>query len=286
MAFPPEVYLIGAQKSGTTTLAYLLAQHPNICVANPKEPHFFSHKWDKSLDWYQSCFFNYKNAICIDASTTYSMATVSPQENFTKPRKFSPSVPQRIFSLNPHAKFIYLLRDPVERTYSGYWHNVSNGRETNEFAVALKYSSIYLDVSDYYAQLALWLEYFPIESFLFLVFEELRTNPEKVVRECFKFIGIQPENTGIELKNAKNKAKYVNVVGRRFNKLFKSLDHASLGYLAPSCFRGLVHKLTTDDSKELPKMKEKERLFLKEYFFENNQNLEILTGLPLHYWQT
>ena len=41
MSFPPEVYLIGAQKAGTTTLAYLLSQHPNICVAKTKEPHFF-----------------------------------------------------------------------------------------------------------------------------------------------------------------------------------------------------------------------------------------------------
>lgn len=41
MPFPPEVFLIGAQKAGTTTLAYLLSQHPNICVAKNKEPHFF-----------------------------------------------------------------------------------------------------------------------------------------------------------------------------------------------------------------------------------------------------
>lgn len=49
MAFPPEVYLIGAQKSGTTTLAYLLAQHPDICLSEPKETHFFHNTGQKEL---------------------------------------------------------------------------------------------------------------------------------------------------------------------------------------------------------------------------------------------
>ena len=59
MSFPPEVYLIGAQKAGTTTLAYLLSQHPDICVAKNKEPHYFTGNSSKDLACYQKQFPNY-----------------------------------------------------------------------------------------------------------------------------------------------------------------------------------------------------------------------------------
>jgi hypothetical protein len=56
MSFPPESYLIGAQKAGTTTLAYLLDQHPHVTVARTKEPHFFTDNWDRGLGWYKKQF--------------------------------------------------------------------------------------------------------------------------------------------------------------------------------------------------------------------------------------
>lgn len=284
MSFPPEFYLIGAQKSGTTTLAYLLDQHPNICVAKSKEPHFFTTNWHKGISWYQEEFANYKDTICIDASTTYSMAPLSV-DNSRNTKKYLQGVPERIYSINPNAKFIYLLRDPVERTYSAYWHYVTNGREQRKFREAIGDDYFYLDVSNYYKQLSLWLEYFPIESFLFLLFEDMKKSPVQVAKECFKFIGVDSKNIQVHLEEAKNQSKYVNSVGRQFNRLFKTLDYSGLGYLAPSSGRGFIHKLTTDYNKSLPKMKEKDRLFLREYFSEQKYKLELITGLPLGQWQ-
>ena len=96
MSFPPEVYLIGAQKAGTTTLAYLLSLHPDICVARTKEPHFFTTYLYKGLDWYKSNFANYENSVCLDASTTYSMAPLSENNSRNRTSNLK-DVPQKIY---------------------------------------------------------------------------------------------------------------------------------------------------------------------------------------------
>ena len=285
MSFPPEVYLIGAQKAGTTTLAYLLSQHPNICVAKNKEPHFFTGNSYKDLAWYQKQFPNYENAVCIDASTSYSFAPLSVKNSYMTKKCFH-NIPQRIYSINPQAKFIYLLRDPVERTYSGYWHSFNTGREYRSFEEVIRNDYFYLDVSNYYGQLTLWLEYFPLDSFLFILFEDLKKNPEMLIKNCFKFMEINSENIEIKLGEPRNKSRSINLVGRRFNRMFKKLDYSGLGYLAPSHVRNFIFRLTTDYNRVFPKMQEKERTFLQEYFSYKNEKLALLTGLTLSQWQS
>lgn len=282
MSFPPEVYLIGTQKAGTTSLAYLLSQHPDICVARTKEPHFFTTYLYRGLDWYKGNFSNYENSVCLDASTTYAMAPLS--ENNSKKGRLQ-GVPQRIHSISSNAKFIYLLRDPIERTYSAYWHYFNIGCEGKKFGEAIKNDFFYLDVSNYYGQLALWLEYFSLDSFLFILFEDLKKNPAKVAEECFQFMGVSSENIKVKLEAPKNKSRYVNFVGRQCNRLFFTLDMWGHSHFAPSILRKTCKKLTTDFNKKIPPMSETDKLFLSEYFSEKNRQLAFLTGLSLDQWQ-
>lgn len=261
----------------------MLDQHPNICVADTKEPHFFTTFWSKGLEWYQTQFSSYQDSICIDASTTYAMAPLS-DKNSRSSKGYLQGVPERLYSVNSEAKFIYLLRHPVERTYSAYWHYVTRGREFKHFAEAIRNDGFYLDVSNYYSQLSLWLEYFPVESFLFILFEDLKKNPQKVAQECFSFLGLNGK-VPIDLREAKNKTKYVNGAGRYFNKLTSQLDHSDLGFLAPSPVRKCISNMTTNSHQRIPKIERKERQFLEEYFYQNNSKLERLTGLSLHLWQ-
>lgn len=284
MPFPPEVFLIGAQKAGTTTLAYLLSQHPNICVAKTKEPHYFTGNSSKSLAWYQEQFLNHENTICIDASTSYSFAPLSLDNSYRAKKSFH-NIPQRIHSLNPNAKFIYLLRDPIERTYSGYWHSFNTGREHRSFGEAIRNDYFYLDVSNYYGQLSLWLEYFPLESFLFLLFEDLKNNSEQAVKKCFEFLNIDSENIKINVREHQNKTENVNFVGRRFNRIFKGLDYSGFGFMAPSLVRTFIQERTINSNNIIPRTPEKERGFLGEYFVDKNSDLANLTGLNLNKWQ-
>ena len=287
MSFPPEAYLIGAQKAGTTTLAYLLNQHPHITVARTKEPHFFTHNWDKGLDWYKEQFLDSSDAICMDASTSYSMAplTEGPKRNRRKDQDYT-GVPGRIFRTNPDAKFIYLLRDPVERTYSGYWHKFRMGDENEDFRTALLNNPFYLDVSDYHGQLLLWLDYFPLSSFFFVLFDDIKKAPELVAKECCRFLGVSEEYTSFDLDTAKNQSYRVGRVGRRINQL--ALTYPGLRTaLKPVIPRGVRELLSgiKAGSAPVPPMKEEDRAYLVEYFGEKNQNLQSLIGTSLDNWQ-
>ncbi len=285
MSFPPEVYLIGAQKAGTTTLAYLLSQHPNICIAKTKEPHYFTSNSSKSLAWYQKQFLNHENTICIDASTSYSFAPLSVENSQYNNQQFQ-NIPQKIYSINPNAKFIYLLRDPIDRTYSGYWHSFNTGREHRSFGEAIRNDYFHLDVSNYYGQLSLWLEYFPLESFLFLLFEDMKNNSEQAAKKCFQFLEIDSENIKLNLQEHRNKTESVNFVGRRFKRIFKELDYSGFGFMAPSLVRKFIQELTINSNNSLPKTSEKELVFLGKYFADKNHNLANLTGLSLNKWQS
>ncbi len=289
MSFPPEAYLIGAQKAGTTTLAYLLNQHPHITVADPKEPHFFTHEWNRGLDWYRERFAGSPDDMCLDASTSYSMAPLTKAYKRGRSKDYE-GVPSRVFSISPDAKFIYLLRDPVERTYSGYRHNVRMGEENEEFRTALLNHPFYLDVSDYYGQMLIWLDRFPLSSFFFVLFEDMKEAPERVARECCEFLGVGGTTTPFRLDSAKNQTYQVGRVGRTMNKVARRLArtypniHAALRAVVPGSVRGLLEEVKVG-SRPVPTMNEEDRGFLVEYFRERNRNLERLIGTPLDRWQ-
>src|SRR5699024_8071043 len=143
------------------------------------EPDYFSHNYYKGIDWYKNQFENIDN-ILLDASTTYTMAKIEHQ---AKKPDFS-NIPSKVYSLNPNAKFIYLLRDPIDRAYSGYWQSVRNGRTNESFGTLIRNKMFHhLDTSNYHAQLQLWLEYFSIESFLLIEFEDLINQQDKTLEE-------------------------------------------------------------------------------------------------------
>ncbi len=119
----PDLIIGGAQKSGTTYLAELLAAQPGFFLPAIKEVHFFNGFWDRGPLWYAS-HFQMKGAAArqIDASPSYMIFA---------------AVPRRIRDLCPEAKLIFVLRDPVARAHSHYQHNVRAGLEDLGFADAL-----------------------------------------------------------------------------------------------------------------------------------------------------
>ena len=73
MTFQANIFLIGAQKAGTTTLADLLNQHPLIHLSSPKEPNYYSQHFDKGAGWYRECFAGATDgSMLLDASVSYS----------------------------------------------------------------------------------------------------------------------------------------------------------------------------------------------------------------------
>jgi hypothetical protein len=285
MSFPPESYLIGAQKAGTTTLAYLLNQHPQITIGQTKEPHFFTDNWRKGLDWYRKQFPESANTICMDASTSYSMAPLTEGWKHRNPRVYE-DIPAKVHSVSPDAKFIYLLRDPVDRTYSGYWHDVRMGVRNEEFRTTLQSNPFYLDVSDYHGQLLRWLNYFPLSSFHCVLFEELKERPLQVVDECLAFLGLSRVPNSIALDSAQNQSYQVGWVGRTVNNIEIAFPRfrAVLKSKLPRGIKAFVNSVKAGSGR-LPAMAEEDRRFLVEYFGERNQNLQRLIGTSLDGWR-
>ncbi|MGK2941782.1 MAG: sulfotransferase [Immundisolibacter sp.] len=189
--FPPQVFLIGAQKAGTTFLANLLGAQPGVCVARPKEPDFFTRHRERGLDWYRDCFPTTEGRLLLDASTSYSAAPLAGYGSAgDDPRSRYAGVPIAIHAVAPAARFIYLVRNPAARVHSAYWHGVRTGNETLPIETALATDSTYLRTSDYLGQLRLYLEYFPREAFLILRFEDLVREPLAVLEAACDFLGL------------------------------------------------------------------------------------------------
>ena len=285
MSFPPKGFLIGAQKAGTTTLASLLNHHPQLTIGQTKEPHFFTDNWKKGLDWYRKQYSDSPDTICLDGSTSYTMAPLTEGWKHRDPRIYD-DIPAKLHSVNPDARFIYLLRDPVARTYSGYWHDVRMGVKNEEFRTTLQNNPFYLDVSDYYGQLLRWLDYFPLSSFHIVLFEDMKERPHQIVNECFAFLGLPPLTDPIPSDSAQNQSHQVGWIGRKVNKIeiaFPGL-RALLKSMLPAGIKTFVNNVKAG-SAPLPVMAEEDRRFLVEYFRERNQNLQRLTGTPLDRWR-
>lgn len=281
--FPPKAFLIGAQKAGTTFLSFLLDQHPEITLSAPKEPHYFTLNWKRGVNWYSERFVGPPETVFMDASPSYTNARLAKHEDsrFEIDNPFA-DVPRRIHELSPHARFIYLLRDPVERTYSSYWHEVQKGNETRPFRQALSEDSSYLRKSAYARQLSLYLEFYGKESLLCLLFEQLKKEPVGTAQKCFRFLGVRedvvPSTQGGRNESFTYRGLMQSAGGilARANPLIKAVKP-----WIPSRATSALKQMLT---KPVPQMGEGDRAFLTAHFSAKNRELENIIGIPLRQW--
>ena len=177
----PNLVIIGAMKCGTTSLHEYLNLHPQICMSRIKEPEFFiKNNWNKGLDWYRS-LFPHPAPVMGESSSSYTKYPI-----FT-------GVPERMASVLPDAKLIYLVRDPVKRIVSQYVHMVSHHGEDQSIEEAVRREgNEYIPYSKYFFQLSKFLEYYPMERVCVVSFEDLQKDRRKTMRTLFEFLGVDP----------------------------------------------------------------------------------------------
>ena len=117
----PEFLIIGAQKSGTTSLYNYLTQHPMVGTAFEKEVRYFNNHFDKGLNWYKAHF-----PLRIRSS---QFMTGEGEPSYLP----HPVAPQRVYELVPQVKLIVMLRNPVDRAFSHYQHRFIRDREPRSF---------------------------------------------------------------------------------------------------------------------------------------------------------
>jgi hypothetical protein len=191
----PNLFIIGAMKSGTSSLHEYLHQHPEIFMARMKEPQYFApHKtrwgqrWGQGMPypqpgmrWYLDLFRDAGNVkYAGESSVSYTaIPWVSGCE-------------KRIHAFNPAARLIYIMRDPVERALSHYWHFVADGREDRPPLLAVRRKEEYVARSDYARQLAPYFATFAPAQIFTLTLEELDADSALWMRQIFTWLGVDP----------------------------------------------------------------------------------------------
>ncbi|GAB4523064.1 MAG: sulfotransferase [Pleurocapsa sp.] len=195
------VLIIGAMKCGTTSLFHYLCQHPQISSPIFKEPNFFSYdeRWHNGIEWYLSRWQNWnpkQHKIALEASVNYSKIQSYPK------------VISRIKTLKDHAnfKFIYIVRDPIERIESHYTYDIAKRREKFEtFSKAVDLELI--ETSKYAKQIEPYYNNFSKQDILLINFDDLKLNSEKTVKKVCQFLEIDPDYDFVELKKVYNSTK-------------------------------------------------------------------------------
>lgn len=206
----PNFLIIGAMKSGTTSLYYYLKQHPQIYMSAVKEPNFFALEGEK-LNFNGPEGPGLVNRwICDEATTTIEeyrslFEGVSSETAIGEASPwylYSPEAPSRIRRYIPEAKLIVVLRNPVDRAYSAFSQFVRDGREPlNDFTRALqaeeerirnnwKWIWHYKKMGFYYGQLKRYYGTFEQEQIRVYLYEELNNNPTGVLQDVFRYLGV------------------------------------------------------------------------------------------------
>lgn len=206
----PDFVIIGAAKSGTTSLFEYLARHPGVIPPFSKEIHFFDYGYARGEAWYRRHFplrrqlerggpDGRSRALTFEA-TPYYLA--------------HPLVPERMARLMPDVKLVCLLRDPVSRTISSYYNQVRLGREPLELREAIESESeriageeerlrrepgyhsriykyfAYRSRSEYARQLANWFAHFSREQIGVWQAERFFRDTARVFAEILEFVGL------------------------------------------------------------------------------------------------
>jgi len=285
-AFPPRLFIIGAQKAASTTLAEMLHRQSKISLGRVKEINFYNSDtaWRQGLDWYARQFEDVDPDVAwlLDASVSYTMCV------FTNPERLKTwRVPERIKETVENPRFIYALREPVDRAYASYWHTVRNGVEKRPPSEALFPASGYICFSDYASQLELFLEHFSLDQILILRSDDIITSPVNVLRKVFDFLDLDPttivEPSTKRHANAGFAPSPLISVGIR---LFGSHQRfwAAVNRLKSVLPSGAVHRLRSLVTRPIPAIDPALRDHLAHILAPSMRRLEAMTGQDFSDW--
>jgi hypothetical protein len=181
----PNLFLIGAMKSATTSLHNYLDMHPEIYMSKKhKEPDYFVKEMnlEKGIDWYLSLFSEATNEKYLGESST----------SYTRSHEYE-GVPERIYNLCPNSKIIYVMRDPIERSISHYWWEVQYGAEGRKMPIAILNSKRNMLTSYYAMQIKPYIKLFGIENIFTLTAEELIASPEDTMRNIYSWLKVDTD---------------------------------------------------------------------------------------------
>lgn len=274
----PNLIIIGAMKSGTTSLHYYLGLHPQIHMSREKELSFFvtEHNWGRGLAWYEAQF----------GGPAPVQGEASPQyTNYPMHQ----GVVLRMHSIVPQARLIYILRDPIERIRSHWQHLYASELENHPLEEALATiaeDDRYVTRSAYAMQLGHFLPYYPLERILILTQEELDAEREATLRQIFRWLGVDENFTDPRFRRRKHEStekRRLTPLGRRLAglpglRLIQRLPTRYRSFLMRELFRPWSYPVLP------PQISPALRARLQEALAPDMQRLRELTGRSFDVW--
>jgi hypothetical protein len=274
----PDAICIGASKCGTTSLHYYLKVHPSVGVQPRKETRFFTDlgTWSNGVEWYKQQFPRGKECLVESFGGYY---TAYPKE---------PEVPARIHGLIPHAKLIYMVRDPIERLISRYIHNYSELKEHRSAEEALSdFDDVeYVPQSLYFRQLERYFPYFAADHFLIIDHHEFMHDRQATMRRVYEFLNVDSHYASNEfdvIRHPSSQKRRLtpfgqtlhNLIGRHIlSHLYGQYDHL---------FRKVFYTPVSNPIPR-PKLSDSLRSRLREVFRPDVNRLQDFTGRNFVGW--
>jgi hypothetical protein len=269
------VIVIGAQKSGTTSLYSMLSLHPAIAMSREKETDFFCaaelgrdprsryfKQFDRKATWYG------------EASPLYTMY-----------HEF-PGVAGRIVEVFPSARLIYIVRDPVERAVSQYKHEYLTGqtRLSGQALAGSEDFARFIETSRYHRQLSEYYEHFDPKQILILDFAGLKSDPQAMMDKICAFLSL--DSIPVEQSHRKNTGEEL---ARRPKLLIRYWDSPVLNLLRrvlpKSLLRGIKDLMRFLPKREAPEMDDSARKALRDALARDIASFRRQSGQTFPSWK-
>lgn len=266
----PSFMIIGAMKSATSTLHEQLDAQPGIFMSTPKEPNFFSDEpeWKKGLGYYFGLFEGAgPDDLCGESSTHYTKL----------PRH--PAVVERIAEHVPDAKFIYVMRHPIDRLVSHYIHEWTQRVLDAPLSEALQTHPALVQFSQYTMQLEPWLQTFGPDRVLPVFFDRVHGHSQAELERVCRFLGYAGQPRWAELEPQNVSAERMRKSWLRDALVYlPGLSYIRRNFIPPSV-RDRVKQLWM--MRKRPELTADERRRLEDIFDEDLAKLGRWLGVEL-----
>jgi hypothetical protein len=307
----PDFFIIGAQKSGTASLSALLSSRADVFMSSPREPMFFCrddavthpHTLVSNRELWRAFDWQNDRARLLDEYAKL-FGTATPDQKVGEGSAtylVSRCVPERIASVVPNARIIAMLRNPIDRAYSAYFHHLKNFRVVHRFEDQLKFEPWdLLETGNYRLHLERYLHSFPKEQLLVIAFEEFVRDTQRVFDRVCQFLRLPSSNVDAGAKHSNPalvprfiKTQRLLNYGLRLTgsnleaapiRVYRGADTRPIALqLADKAIRALGK--ANRGRRKYPPIPAETRALLRDYYRRQNAGLSQLVGVDFaRYW--
>ena len=285
-----DFFIVGAPKSGTTSLYNYLQAHPEICMSINKEPNFFSNEEinKQGLYYNRKCITSYEDYHKLFLNRTESQIIGESSVSYL----FYPDIASKLYDYNSNAKIIVLLRNPVERAFSHYLMDYRLGlvdlpfedilfKKTKHTNLHLYYQQ-YIELGMYYRQVMRYYSVFNKNNILIINTDDFNKDTLKTLVDVYSFLNV---DVNFEPKIDMRYNKYIEANNIFLNKMYSValLRRFFSQTLPESVISFIKNRFFT--KKDKPLLNPKTKSLLYKIFNEETIQLEKLINKKFTSWK-